>query len=144
MCLLLRSAVAGLAVAALLLLLLSWPTSDSDSELRLAMAFVMAPFPLSMVAAWSARLRYWPVVGLVAPFAMLAVFLLQPNYGSWIPHKTLAFGMLIGVPAVVGFMLTALLCAKLARMVARSAGEGAKGAEGTEGAEDTAQGGVRG
>ncbi|MFF0770209.1 hypothetical protein ACFYUK_15085 [Nonomuraea wenchangensis] len=83
--LLLRSALAGVAVAFALLLLLHWPTRDSDSELRLLSAFALAPFPLSMAAAWLARLPVWPLVGLLA------------------------------VPATAGFMATALLCAWLFR-----------------------------
>lgn len=115
--------MAGSAVAVLLLLLLAWPTTDSDSELKLAMAFALAPFPLSMVAAWVARLPYWPAVGLVAPFVMLAVVVIQPDYDSWVSNETLAaFGMLIGVPVVVGFMLTALLCTLLTEKIARPAG----------------------
>ncbi|MFI6321223.1 hypothetical protein ACIBG8_27045 [Nonomuraea sp. NPDC050556] len=43
-------------MAFLLLLLLRWPTRDSDSELKLLTAFVLAPFPLSAVAALLARL----------------------------------------------------------------------------------------
>ncbi|MEO3796635.1 hypothetical protein ABGB14_41105 [Nonomuraea sp. B10E15] len=118
----LRSALAGSAVAALLLLFLHWPTTDSDSELKLAVAFALAPFPLSMVAAWSARLPYWPAVGLTAPFVMLAVVVLQPAYDSWVYDETLAFGLLIGVPVVVGFMITALLSALVAGKTARPAG----------------------
>lgn len=120
--LLLKSALAGSAVAVLLLLLLAWPTTDSDSELKLALAFALAPFPLSMVAAWVARLPHWPAVGLVAPFAMLAVVVIQPDYDSWMSNETLAFGMLIGVPVVVGFVLTALLCSLLTEKAARPAG----------------------
>ncbi|MBE1589572.1 hypothetical protein ACFPOI_09355 [Nonomuraea angiospora] len=123
--LLLRSALAGSAVAVLLLLLLSWPTTDSDSELKLAMAFALAPFPLSMVAAWLARLPYWPVVGLVAPFAMLAVVIIQPEYDSWVSNDTLAFCMLIAVPVVVGFMLTALVCGLFLGETTRPSGEDA-------------------
>ncbi|GAA3702644.1 hypothetical protein GCM10022224_080550 [Nonomuraea antimicrobica] len=110
-------------MAVLLLLLLAWPANDSDSQLKLAMAFALAPFPLSMLAAWVGRLPYWPAVGLVAPFVMLAVVVLQPQYGSWVSNETLAFGMLIGIPVVVGFMLTALLCALLAGKTARPAEE---------------------
>ncbi|MEV4367473.1 hypothetical protein AB0J71_10405 [Nonomuraea sp. NPDC049637] len=106
----------------MLLLLLAWPTTDSDSELKLAMAFALAPFPLSMVAAWLARLPYWPAVGLVAPFVMLAVVVIQPEYDPWVSNETLAFGMLIGVPVVVGFLLTALLCSLLTEKTACPAG----------------------
>lgn len=80
--------MAGAVVAFLLLLLLHWPTRDSDSELRLAMAFALAPFPLSMVAALLARLPAWPIVGLLAPFAMLTVVC------------ALLFGKTVGSPAV--------------------------------------------
>ncbi|MEV0195994.1 hypothetical protein [Nonomuraea sp. NPDC050691] len=118
--LLLRSALAGAAVAVLLLLLLAWPATDS--ELELAMAFALAPFPLGMVAAWVARLPHWPAVGLVAPFVMLAVVVIQPDYDSWVSNETLALGMLIGVPGVVGFMLTALFCTLLTEKTARPAG----------------------
>ncbi|MGP3963920.1 hypothetical protein ACTWPT_48950 [Nonomuraea sp. 3N208] len=111
--LLLRSALAGSAVAFLLLLLLHWPTRDSDSELKLAMAFALAPFPLSMLAALLARLPVWPAVGLVAPFAMLAVAFIQPDYDSWVSDDNLALYLFLAVPAVTGFMLTALLCALL-------------------------------
>ncbi|MEV4167766.1 hypothetical protein [Nonomuraea sp. NPDC049709] len=111
--LLLKSALAGFGVAFLLLLLLHWPTRDSDSELKLAMAFALAPFPLSMVAALLARLPAWPAVGLVAPFAMSAIVFIQPDYDSWVSDEKLAFYLLIAVPAVTGFMLTALLCALL-------------------------------
>jgi hypothetical protein len=76
-----------------------------------------------MVAAWAARLPHWPAVGLVAPFVMLAVVVIQPDYDSWVSNETLAFGMLIGGPLVVGFMLTALLCTVLTEKTARAAGE---------------------
>ncbi|MFI6789796.1 hypothetical protein ACIBG4_20980 [Nonomuraea sp. NPDC050383] len=111
--LLLKSALAGSVVAFLLLLLLHWPTRDSDSELNLAMAFALAPFPLSMVAALLARLPAWPVVGLVAPFAMLAVVFIQPDYDSWVSDGNLSLYLSIAVPAATGFVLTALLCALL-------------------------------
>ncbi|MEV0594487.1 hypothetical protein [Nonomuraea cavernae] len=65
-----------------------------------------------------ARLPSWPAVGLVAPFVMLAVDALQPEYDSWVSNETLAFGMLIGIPVVVGFMLTALLGALLSALLA--------------------------
>ncbi|MBB5776601.1 hypothetical protein [Nonomuraea jabiensis] len=120
--LLLKSALAGAAVGFLLLLLLHWPTRDSDSELKLAMAFALAPFPLSMVAALLARLPAWPAVGLVAPFAMLAVVFIQPDYGSWVSGENLALYLLIAVPAVTGFTLTALLCALLFGKAAESPG----------------------
>lgn len=108
-------------VAVLLLLLLALPADDSDSQLRLAMAFALAPFPLSTLAAWLARLPYWPAVGLMAPFVMLAAVALQPDYDSWVSHRTLSFGLTIGIPAVAGFMLTALLCALLAGKIVRPA-----------------------
>ncbi|WP_188188480.1 hypothetical protein [Nonomuraea sp. SYSU D8015] len=109
-------------MAFLLLLLLHWPTRDSDSELKLAMAFALAPFPLSMLAALLARLPVWPAVGLVAPFAMLAVAFIQPEYDSWVSDDKLALYLFIGVPAVTGFMLTALLCALLFGETAGSPG----------------------
>ncbi|MEU6713924.1 hypothetical protein ABZ897_20835 [Nonomuraea sp. NPDC046802] len=109
-------------MAVFLLLLLAWPTTDSDSELRLAMAFALAPFPLSMVAAWVARLPYWPAVGLVAPFAMLAVGVIQPEYDSWVSNETLAFCMLMAGPVVVGFMFTVLVCELLFGKIARPTG----------------------
>ncbi|RSN03638.1 hypothetical protein DMB42_33595 [Nonomuraea sp. WAC 01424] len=111
--LLLRSALAGAAVAFLLLLLLQWPARDSDSELKLAMAFALAPFPLSMVAALLARLPAWPIVGLMAPFAMLGVAYIQPDYDPWVSDENLSLSLFIAVPAVTGFMLTALLFALL-------------------------------
>ncbi len=96
-------------MAVSLLLLLRWPTHDSDSELDLVMALMLAPFPLSALGALLARLPHWPLVGLVAPFAMLAIFCLQPAYDSWVPDEGLTF--VLGAPVVVGFVLTALLCA---------------------------------
>ncbi|MEU4509175.1 hypothetical protein AB0G05_06750 [Nonomuraea wenchangensis] len=113
--LLLRSALAGAAVAFALLLLLHWPTRDSDSEIKLLSAFALAPFPLGMAAAWLARLPPWPLVGMLAPFAMVAVAFLQPNYASWMPGGTLSAYLLIAVPATTGFMVTALICAWLMR-----------------------------
>ncbi|MED7928403.1 hypothetical protein SMD20_29390 [Nonomuraea sp. LP-02] len=113
--LLLRSALAGAAVAVALLLLLHWPTRDSDSELRLLSAFALAPFPLSMAAAWLARLPVWPLVGLLAPFAMLAVAFIQSDHVSWMPEGNLSLHLVIAVPATAGFMGTALLCAWLFR-----------------------------
>ncbi|WP_146615754.1 hypothetical protein [Nonomuraea aridisoli] len=109
-------------MAVLLLLLLAYPTTDSDSELKLAMAFALAPFPLSAVAAGLARLPHWPAFGLLAPFAMLGVAVIQPDYDVWVLSETLAFGMLIGIPVVVGFMLTALLSLLLSEKTARPAG----------------------
>jgi hypothetical protein len=103
-------------VAISLLLLLLWPVSDSDSQLNLAFAVALAPFPLSMVAAFLARLPYWALVGLVAPFAMLAVFFFQPAYDAWVSDESLAFAILMALPVAVGFTVTALLCALLRRM----------------------------
>ncbi|MGW3346829.1 hypothetical protein ACWDA3_26255 [Nonomuraea rubra] len=111
--LLLRSALAGSAVAVLLVLLLHWPTSDSESELRLVQVFALAPFPLSMAAAAVARLPCRPLVGLLAPFAMLALAVVQPDYGAWVPSRNLTFYLVIAVPAVAGFIPAALLCAWL-------------------------------
>ncbi|MEU6722834.1 hypothetical protein ABZ917_03870 [Nonomuraea wenchangensis] len=113
--LILRSALAGAAVAFALLLLSHWPTRDSDSEIKLLSAFALAPFPLSMMAAWLARLSPWPLVGLLAPFAMLAIALIQPNYDSWLPDGNLSLYLLIAVPATTGFTATALICAWLMR-----------------------------
>ncbi|MER6509413.1 hypothetical protein ABT158_21505 [Nonomuraea sp. NPDC001636] len=120
--LLLKSALAGSAVGFLLLLLLHWPTRDSDSEVELALAFALAPFPLSMVAALLARLPAWPAVGLLAPFAMLAVVFLQPDYDSWVSDGNLSLYLFIAVPAVTGFTLTAMLCALLLSKAAGSPG----------------------
>ncbi|MGA4995517.1 hypothetical protein [Nonomuraea bangladeshensis] len=111
--LILRSVLAGAAVAFALLLLLHWPTRDSDSELKLLSAFALAPFPLSLVAAWLARLSPWPLVGMLAPFAMLAVAFLQPDYGSWTPDENLPLYLFVAVPATTGFVVTALICAWL-------------------------------
>lgn len=44
---------------------------------------------------------------------MLAVVLIQPDYDSWVPDGNLSLYLSIAVPAVTGFMLTALLCALL-------------------------------
>jgi hypothetical protein len=107
-----RSALAGSAAAVSLLLLFRyWPTYDSDGEVHLVLALVLAPFPLSLLAALLARLPGWPVVGLVAPFAMLAVFFVQPTYDSWLPNERRAHYIPVAVPVVAGFMLTAMLCA---------------------------------
>ncbi|MGP3921193.1 hypothetical protein ACTWQA_57115 [Nonomuraea sp. 10N515B] len=105
-----------------LLLLLHWPTRDSDSELKLAMAFALAPFPLSMLAALLARLPVWPAVGLVAPFAMLAVAFIQPDSDPWVSDDKLALYLSMAVPAVTGFMLTALLGALFLGKTAGSPG----------------------
>jgi len=118
----LRSALAGSAVAFLLLLLLHWPTRDSDSELKLAMALAVAPFPLSVVAALLARLPVWPALGPAAPFGMLAVAFIQPDYDAWVSNERLSVYLSITVPAVAGFMLTTLFCALLFRKTAGSPG----------------------
>ncbi|MBB6346220.1 hypothetical protein FHU36_002729 [Nonomuraea muscovyensis] len=109
-------------MAFVLPLLVHWQVRDSESELRLAMALALAPFPLSMVAALLARLPAWPAVGLVAPFVMLAVVFIQPHYDSWVSDENLALHLFIAVPAVTGFMITALLCALLFRKTAGSPG----------------------
>ena len=105
----------------LLLLFRYWPTYDSDGEVYLVMALVLAPFPLSLLGALVARLPGWPMVGLVAPFAMLALFFLQPTYDSWLPDERLAFAIQLAVPVVVGFMLSALLCALIVGKLAPAA-----------------------
>ncbi|WP_343948538.1 hypothetical protein [Nonomuraea longicatena] len=107
---LLRSALAGAGVAILLLPVVSWPFYDSAAEHRWVLAILLVPFLLSMPAARLARLPVWPLVGLLAPFAMIAVLLVQPDYDSWISHENIAYAMLVGVPAVTGFVISAVLC----------------------------------
>ncbi|MCF6470451.1 hypothetical protein FAF44_18915 [Nonomuraea sp. MG754425] len=111
-------------MAFLLLFLLHWPTHDSNSEPKLAIAFVLAPFPLSMVAAWLARGPAWPIVGLVAAFVMLALAFIQPDYDLWVSGGNLSFFLFIAVPAVTGFTFTcsALLLGKIAGLLAAAVG----------------------
>ncbi|WP_327088447.1 hypothetical protein OIE66_40040 [Nonomuraea sp. NBC_01738] len=108
--LLVRSALAGSAVALSLLLLMHWPTNDSDDELNLLKALIVAPFPLSALAARLARLSPSWLIGLLAPVAMLLVFMVQPDDGSWLPDEQLGLYVQLAVPIVVGFMLTAVTC----------------------------------
>ncbi|WP_345566812.1 hypothetical protein [Nonomuraea rosea] len=122
---LLKSALAGSAVAVSLLLLFRyWPAYDSDGELYLVSALLLAPFPLSLLAALLARLPGWPIVGLVAPFAMLAIFLAQPTYDAWLTNERLARYIPVVVPIVAGFMLTAMLSALLVGRIYKSVARG--------------------
>ncbi|SDL64148.1 hypothetical protein SAMN05421869_12885 [Nonomuraea jiangxiensis] len=112
--------------AVLLLLLLAWPVDDSESEVNLAIAVALAPFPLSMTAAWLARLPVWPLIGLMAPFAMLGVFVFQPDYDSWVSHQGLSFALSITIPVVSGFVFTAMLCKMLFGMMPSLTSEDAR------------------
>ncbi|MEV0144674.1 MULTISPECIES: hypothetical protein [unclassified Nonomuraea] len=116
-----RSALGGSAVAVSWLFLFRyWPTYDSDGEVYLVSVLLLAPFPLSLLAALLARLPGWPAVGLVAPFAILAVFFFQPTYESWLPNESLALYIPWAVSVVAGFMLTAMICALIVGRIHKS------------------------
>ncbi|KAB8196383.1 hypothetical protein FH608_006410 [Nonomuraea phyllanthi] len=102
-----RSALAGLGVVVSLVLLVHLPAPEQDDQIQLATTVLLAPFPLSALGAFLARLPGALVIGLVAPFVMLTLSQLLPE--TWVSEKGPELYLALGVPVMAGFMITAPL-----------------------------------
>ncbi|MFE3452237.1 hypothetical protein ACFXJ8_25280 [Nonomuraea sp. NPDC059194] len=110
---LLKTVLAGAAIGIVqVLILVFWP-HDPDDDFTGVGAMMLAPFPLAFLLGWAARLPRWPIVGVSAPFVMFALDMVMASGMRWLPDSLVS----LAVPAVIGFPLTAWLCAPGNRIV---------------------------
>ncbi|HUR07121.1 MAG TPA: hypothetical protein VM347_31565 [Nonomuraea sp.] len=88
-----------------------WPHWAEDEDFSGFVVTALSPFPLGLLLGWVTKLPRWPLVGVLAPFAMYALAMAEIPFRSWMPDGKLFSLLTFAVPAMIGFLLTAWLCA---------------------------------
>ncbi|MFG1680824.1 hypothetical protein ACGFNP_11720 [Nonomuraea sp. NPDC049269] len=88
-----------------------WPQGSGADDFAGVVAMALSPFPLGLLLGWATKLPYWPLVGVLAPFAMYGLAMVELPFSWWIPEGNLFHLLTFAVPAMIGFVLTAWLCA---------------------------------
>ncbi|MFD1541624.1 hypothetical protein [Nonomuraea guangzhouensis] len=87
-----------------------WPHEPAD-DFAGFVAMALSPFPLGLLLGWATKLPYWPLVGVLAPFTMYGLTMIELPFSWGIPEGNLFRLLTFAVPAMIGFLLTAWLCA---------------------------------
>ncbi|MEU9890842.1 hypothetical protein [Sphaerisporangium sp. NPDC051011] len=114
---LLRALLAGIAVAVSLFLLGNyWPQGPEEDDFTSSAVMMIAFFPLSFLSSWVGRLPRWQLIGLLAPFATVALLVIDLSLSPFTPNGELPW--FFNLFYIVGaFVLATWICAPGNRVV---------------------------
>ncbi|MFI0422749.1 hypothetical protein [Spongiactinospora sp. 9N601] len=121
-----RAALVGatLAVTLELFRTVGLPDVGYNDEGLIFLAMIIGVFVLAQLLGWAAKVPWWPLVGALAPFAMVPLMLLPYAFSDWIPDNGVMGSLTFAAPVFTGYFVVAWLFApgnKIAPAIAAGA-----------------------